>query len=373
LPDWIEPTVDYLRQKAVLSGACAERRSGKLMVTLHEAITNAMIHGNLEVGSELKEQGDDAFAFALAQRAAHPDYANRKIDIVIDFDGETCRWVITDEGPGFDVEGVLARCLSDDPEILLRSGRGILMMKSFLDDVSYALGGRRVVLALARNSGLERRKDTRVPLSAPFQVTPISTDGLPDWSNAYEAVSRNLSETGMSLLQQQIAATGKVLIGVATEHGVVHIPADVKHSRPLGASGMELGCQFTQASVHAPPNTAGESPQLDEVHEAIVSILDAYQAQQLPTDERRVHPRVVFNERVSVFVSGRHRPIIGYARDLSKGGMAIIAQEPLPPEVSIEFTDLANRPGFKVRCKVVRCSLILEGFYDIGMTFLRMG
>src|SRR5262249_6200178 len=125
--------------------------------------------------------------------------------------------------------------------VLLASGRGILMMKSFLDDVHFALDGRRVILSLLRNSGEERRRDVRVPLTAPFQVTPIGPDGAPDWSASYEAVSRNFSESGISLLQRQVASAGNVLIGIPTENGIVHIPAEVKHSRILGEHGMELG------------------------------------------------------------------------------------------------------------------------------------
>ena len=64
LPNWIEPTVEFLRRKAVLGGVCEETRSGKLLIALHEAISNAIIHGNLELSSALKEQGDDAFAQA---------------------------------------------------------------------------------------------------------------------------------------------------------------------------------------------------------------------------------------------------------------------------------------------------------------------
>src|SRR5207249_1986778 len=153
----------------------------KLLIALHEAISNAIIHGNLELSSDLKEQGDSAFAEALAQRSADPALAGRKVDIVVDFDGEAYRWVITDQGRGFDVEKVLARCLSDDPEVMLASGRGILMMKSFLDDVKFEMGGRRVIMSLLRATVDERRKLPRVPLAASFQVTPIHSDGTPIW------------------------------------------------------------------------------------------------------------------------------------------------------------------------------------------------
>jgi anti-sigma regulatory factor (Ser/Thr protein kinase) len=374
LPNWIEPTVEYLRQKAVLGGACQETRSGKLLVALHEAITNAIVHGNLGLTSELKEQGNSMFAEALAQRASDPALANRTVDILVDFNGDVCHWVITDQGNGFDVESVLARCMSDDPEILLASGRGILMMKSFLDDVRFDLGGRRTILSLARDSGAEKRREARVPLHAPFQVTPMLADGTPQWSSTYEAVSRNFSEHGISILQRHLSVSGQVLIGVPTERGIVHIPAEVKHSRALGSSGMELGCQFVdpRAPEPAPATPAPTAPQLEAVHRAVTSILEKHQSAHVPGHERREHPRIAFNERVTI-VSARYPvPIVGYARDLSKGGISLIAQQPIGGEMTITLSPAAEPQPLKVRCRVVRCSLIQEGFYDIGAAFLRL-
>ncbi|HMF19257.1 MAG TPA: hypothetical protein VKE98_18770, partial [Gemmataceae bacterium] len=103
-PHWIEETVDYLCRKAILCGACQETRSRKLMVALQEALVNSVVHGNLELSSELKERGDSSFAKALAERAADPGLAQRNVDIVVDYDGQRCRWLITDEGKGFDVD-----------------------------------------------------------------------------------------------------------------------------------------------------------------------------------------------------------------------------------------------------------------------------
>ncbi len=369
LPNWIEPTVEFLRQKAVMGGACQESRSKKLLVALHEAVTNAMVHGNLEVSSDLKEQGNSVFAEALAQRAADSKYAGRAIDIVVDNDGQVCRWIITDQGRGFDVERVLARCLSNDPEVLLASGRGILMMKSFLDEVRFALDGRRVILSLARQSGEERRRDTRVPVHTPFQVTPIGPDGEPDWTATYDAISRNFSEHGVSLLQQQLETSGKVLIGIPTEKGILHVPAEVKHTRILGEHGMELGCRFAEP-LTAEEAQRGSVPPQEAVREVVGAILESCKSKALPGHEKREHPRVVFNERVTMQMPGRSDMILGYARDLSKGGIALIAQEPLPAEITITFAATPTRPPAHVKCRVVRCSLIQEGFYDVGATFL---
>ena len=375
LPNWIEPTVEYLRQKALLCGACQETRSGKLLIALHEALSNAMLHGNLELSSELKEQGDHQFAETLARHACDPMLAGRMVDILVDFDGDVCHWVITDQGKGFDVEHVLARCLSDDPEILLSSGRGILMMKSFLDDVRYDLGGRRVILALKRLSGEERRKDTRVPLNLPFQVTPVQPDGTVRWADTYDAVSRNFSEHGVALLQEQLAHSTQVLIGIPSNQEIVYVPAEVKHARPLGSGGMELGCFFVKPLEQGnplPKPTPPVSLQVEEVHTAVAGLLEPYQAQELPTHERRIHPRVVFNERVLVLMENRSEPLVGWARDLSRGGIALIAQEPIAGEITIGFCSKENQPPLKVRSRVVRCARIKDGFYDIGAVFLRL-
>ena len=50
--------------------------------------------------------------------------------------------------------------------------------------------------------------------------------------------------------------------------------------------------------------------------------------------------------------------------------MAIITQEPAPGEVTITFAPIADREALKVRCRIVRCSLIQEGFYDLGASFV---
>jgi hypothetical protein len=139
---------------------------------------------------------------------------------------------------------------------------------------------------------------------------------------------------------------------------------------------MELGCHFatplTKAtSVLAPVPSAPTPTQLDGVHQAIVEILHKHQPALLPGDERREHPRVVFNERVTIQRDRQVEPIFAYARDLSKGGMAMIAQQTLAGELTITLAGAPDE-ALKVRGKVVRCSLIQEGFYDIGVAFMQL-
>ena len=90
LLDWIVPTVQFLQERARLYGVCDEARRPKLTLALHEALTNSVVHGNLELASRLKEEDDDndAFARALAERSADPTYRQRTVTIAIRYDGE---------------------------------------------------------------------------------------------------------------------------------------------------------------------------------------------------------------------------------------------------------------------------------------------
>ena len=51
---------------------------------------------------------------------------------------------------------------------------------------------------------------------------------------------------------------------------------------------------------------------------------------------------------------------------------AMITQEILPTEVTVAFSPTKDRQVQKVRCRVMRCNKIKDGFYDIGATFLRL-
>jgi anti-sigma regulatory factor (Ser/Thr protein kinase) len=369
-PHWIEATVEWLRQKAVLSGACGDTRANKLLVALHEAISNAIVHGNLELSSALKELGDDAFAQALAERCADPRLAARVVDIHVECEAHRCRWIITDEGLGFDVDAVLARHQSDDPEVILSSGRGILIMKSFLDEVRWELGGRRLILGLNRTSGEEKRQEPRVPRQQPVRVAPILPDGAVDWPAAYEAVSRNCSASGIGLLQQRLAETDRILIGMAVGDQILYLPAEVRHCRSGSGDVVELGCRFQTQPAEAPIVVPVVGPPT-RMHDAITSLLE-HLAPRQGNDERRRHQRIPYTERIDVLTPMDAAAVAGYARDLSKGGMAFIVHGELPPEITVVLRPRDSGEPFRVRSRVIRCNKIIDNFYDVGVEFLRL-
>jgi anti-sigma regulatory factor (Ser/Thr protein kinase) len=360
-PSWIEPAVEYLKHRALLCGACQETRASKLVVALHEALNNAIVHGNLEIPSALKESADDAYARALAARAGDRRFAGRTVEVFVHYNRESCEWAITDQGPGFDAEAALRRADSDEPDLLLASGRGILMMSIFMDGLRYEAGGRRVILTLRKTSARESRHQERLPVLAPLHVVPVRPDGTVSWDAAYAAVSRDLSPEGLGLFQARLAESDQIIVGIGMGDQTVYVPAEVRHCRRLSADVVELGCRF-QAPAPA------EAPASD-VAEAIGRLLDRARG-AVTHDERRQHPRLPYTDAIEIITEPGTGPVRGYPRNLSKGGIAFITTMPMPTTFIAVFPARGDTPALRLRAATVRCARVQEGFYDVAGRFV---
>src|SRR5207253_933993 len=92
----------------------------------------------------------------------------------------------------------------------------------------------------------------------------------------------------------------------------------------------------------------------------------------LPADNRRRHQRVVYSERIEVLPREAAAPVVAYARDLSHGGIAFVSTVPLPLDFTIIFLPQGKAPPLRMRSQIVRCDLVLDGFYDVGARFVRL-
>lgn len=139
----IPVVVAHLQDQAALHGVCDARELIQVGVALDEALVNALAHGNLEVSSELREHAG-AYEEQLQQRLQEPPYCHRSVFVTAEFTPVGARFVVRDEGPGFNPAQ-----LPDptDPENLLRPyGRGVLLMRAFMHDVTYNERGNEVTL-----------------------------------------------------------------------------------------------------------------------------------------------------------------------------------------------------------------------------------
>jgi CheY-like chemotaxis protein/anti-sigma regulatory factor (Ser/Thr protein kinase) len=140
----IPPLITYLHRCVRSVGLCDETNGVRVCVALEEALRNAVHHGNLELTSRLRESANDDYRKLYEQRRATAPYCDRRVHVHIDVSAEKGFFVIRDEGKGFD-----PGCLPDptDPANLERAtGRGLLLMRSFMDEVSFNDTGNEVTL-----------------------------------------------------------------------------------------------------------------------------------------------------------------------------------------------------------------------------------
>ena len=140
----VPPLVAYLLEEAGRMGVCDEVDRTRIGVALEEALVNALCHGNLEVSSDLRGEDDRAYYSLLEERRSQPPYCDRRIHVDTRLTRREATFVIRDEGPGFDPES-----LPDptDPANLEKAcGRGVLLMRSFMDEISYNDAGNVVTL-----------------------------------------------------------------------------------------------------------------------------------------------------------------------------------------------------------------------------------
>jgi CheY-like chemotaxis protein/anti-sigma regulatory factor (Ser/Thr protein kinase) len=144
----ISSLVSYLTQVLRDSGMFGESDCHGITTALDEALTNAYYHGNLEVRSEIREHDARAYRALVEERRQTAPYRDRRIRVSANLTPGEARFVIADEGRGFDVGAVPDPTA---PENLARpSGRGIFLMKTFLDDVRYNEAGNEVTLLKRR-------------------------------------------------------------------------------------------------------------------------------------------------------------------------------------------------------------------------------
>ncbi|MCC7424238.1 MAG: response regulator [Planctomycetaceae bacterium] len=164
----IPQAVSYVQGVLDEFSLCDERDRVRIGVAVEEAMVNALVHGNLGVSSELRERGDDSFSRLCALRGTQEPYCDRHITLDIQAETDEMTLTIRDEGEGFDVDALpdptdienLARC----------SGRGILLMRSFLDVVRYNEKGNEVTLVKRRRGDHE---DSRARVRIRPRKTPM--------------------------------------------------------------------------------------------------------------------------------------------------------------------------------------------------------
>jgi CheY-like chemotaxis protein/anti-sigma regulatory factor (Ser/Thr protein kinase) len=140
----IPSLVSYVQSLVCSVGLCDDSSVIRVCIALEEALRNALYHGNLELTSDQREGDADAYQRLIEERTAKPPYADRKLQVTIRVTPTSGQFIVRDEGKGFDPQK-----LPDptDPENLEKvSGRGLLLMRTFMDEVTFNETGNQVTM-----------------------------------------------------------------------------------------------------------------------------------------------------------------------------------------------------------------------------------
>jgi CheY-like chemotaxis protein len=143
-PDLFPAIVTLVQEELHCFSIGDETARLRVAVALQESLANALFHGNLECSSDLRQVDERDFYRLADRRRAMEPYRSRRIHLESTVSRDEIRIHIRDEGPGFDVSKLDKPF---DPEDLMRvGGRGMILIRTFLDEVIHNSKGNHVTL-----------------------------------------------------------------------------------------------------------------------------------------------------------------------------------------------------------------------------------
>ena len=147
-PTLIPPLVGHLEENLARMALCEQSGLVLLGVAIHEALSNAIYHGNLEVSSALCEEDESGYYQLAEERRKKKPWADRRIYVTARMSRLEAVFVVRDDGAGFDPSALPN---PTDPANLERvSGRGLLLIQTFMDRVEHNEVGNQITMVKRR-------------------------------------------------------------------------------------------------------------------------------------------------------------------------------------------------------------------------------
>lgn len=130
---------------------CDDTELFQIGTALAEALSNAVDHGNLELDSRLRDEGVGVYSQLRNERSNQSPYRERRVKVTERLTTDIAQYHVHDEGKGFDIASVPDPL---KPDALLRvSGRGLLLVRTFMDGVSFNQAGNEIIMTKYRRNG----------------------------------------------------------------------------------------------------------------------------------------------------------------------------------------------------------------------------
>lgn len=142
--------IRHLTDRLVPMGFASPTNVDVISMAFHEALVNALEHGNLELDSSMKSDmfsETDPYTALRLKRLSDEHFASRTVDVLMESTPELFTVTITDQGPGFDTSRV-AYAAEDSLHKL--TGRGLAMIQMVMDEVTFNETGNQIRLVLKK-------------------------------------------------------------------------------------------------------------------------------------------------------------------------------------------------------------------------------
>lgn len=143
----------HLVERLVPMGFATDQNIDVVAMAFHEALVNALDHGNLELDSDLKADlfsDEDPYDTLRRQRLRDPHYADRTIEVETHLSPEVYEVLITDGGPGFNAHLLVSP--EDAAHQARHCGRGLPLIQLVMDEVLFNEKGNQIRMALHRKA-----------------------------------------------------------------------------------------------------------------------------------------------------------------------------------------------------------------------------
>lgn len=151
----VDPLVDLVGRIVAGMKLCDFAGRLQIGVALKEALLNALFHGNLEIGMAPSAEGQDMLIqetdeSLVERRRRQPPYRDRRTYVDVRISPDEARFVVRDEGPGFDVAAAPAP--GDAGALEPERGRGLSLMRAFMDELTFNEAGNEVTMVKRREN-----------------------------------------------------------------------------------------------------------------------------------------------------------------------------------------------------------------------------
>lgn len=145
----VPAVIARIRDQLLEMGICDDAGVMCVSTAIDESLVNAMIHGNLEVCSKLRdEDSGKPYRNLISERRIIDPYRDRRVHIELTTNRDEACIVIRDEGPGFDPSKIPDP--RDPSNIEKVSGRGLLLIHTFMDEVRHNEHGNEITMIKRR-------------------------------------------------------------------------------------------------------------------------------------------------------------------------------------------------------------------------------